>query len=424
MPSIRIPRRSPAVPRSLAWLALVLVAVAGVPAAAQAASVLDQSSEDASVRYVLGGLPSESIWNVAQTFTAGASGPLDAVDLHLGQPETMSAVITVEIRPVDGAGAPTNEVLATSTIPASSVPNPAAFVRATFAAPTDVVAGTQYALVAYTAGRYTFSASAEGVDSYAAGAAFLSHETPPVSWVRVEPAVDLAFRTFVTSNAPPVAMADSYNMVGGATLTVPASSGVLANDTDTDAGTTLTAQQVSPTSRGALVLNADGSFQYTPSEDTVGADTFTYRAYDGTAYSNPATVTINVQAGCEGRRATQVGTPGRDVLGGSGGNDVILALGGSDVINSGSGNDVICGGSGNDRVEAGSGNDVVRGGTGDDVLDGGSGDDRLFGEAGIDRLRGGGDDDALDGGAGSSDRCDGDGGRDAAARCETVLSVP
>ena len=36
-----------------------------------------------------------------------------------------------------------------------------------------------------------------------------------------------------------------------------------------------------------------------------------------------------MQAGCEGRAATQVGTPGRDNLAGTGGNDVVLALGGN-----------------------------------------------------------------------------------------------
>ena len=48
------------------------------------------------------------------------------------------------------------------------------------------------------------------------------------------------------------------------------------------------------TSHGALTLNADGSFTYTPDADYSGTDSFTYRANDGTSDSNLATVTIEV----------------------------------------------------------------------------------------------------------------------------------
>ena len=206
-------------------------------------------------------------------------------------------------------------------------------------------------------------------------------------------------------NTPPVARADAYDTVGGATLSVPALTGVLANDTDAE-GDALTAQLVRAPSQGTVVLNANGSFTYTPNENAFGTDTFTYRAHDGMDPSNTVTVTIRVQAGCEGRPATIIGTSGADNLSATSGDDVILALGGDDVIDSGSGNDIVCAGSGNDRVQGGSGNDVLRGGSGDDVLDGGSGDDRLFAEAGSDCLRGGGDNDTLDGGTGTPDRCD------------------
>ena len=70
-------------------------------------------------------------------------------------------------------------------------------------------------------------------------------------------------------------------------------SGVLSNDTDVD-GDPLTAVLVSTTSNGALTLNADGSFTYTPNANFNGTDTFTYRANDGTGNSNLATVTLTV----------------------------------------------------------------------------------------------------------------------------------
>jgi large repetitive protein len=49
-------------------------------------------------------------------------------------------------------------------------------------------------------------------------------------------------------------------------------------------------------SHGTLVLNANGSFTYQPSPDFNGGDRFTYRATDGTAESNQATVSIAVRA--------------------------------------------------------------------------------------------------------------------------------
>jgi VCBS repeat-containing protein len=67
---------------------------------------------------------------------------------------------------------------------------------------------------------------------------------------------------------------------------------VLANDTDPD-GDPLTAVLYSAPAGGSLSLNADGSFTYTPNAGTT-SDSFQYTASDGTAVSDPATVTITV----------------------------------------------------------------------------------------------------------------------------------
>ena len=71
---------------------------------------------------------------------------------------------------------------------------------------------------------------------------------------------------------------------------------MLGNDTDVD-GDTLTAVAASAgPAHGTLTLNADGSFTYTPAANYNGTDSFTYKANDGTADSNVATVTITVDA--------------------------------------------------------------------------------------------------------------------------------
>ncbi|MBA3957346.1 MAG: tandem-95 repeat protein, partial [Parachlamydiaceae bacterium] len=73
------------------------------------------------------------------------------------------------------------------------------------------------------------------------------------------------------------------------------SGNVLNNDTDIDTDhANLTAVLNSGPANGTLVLNPNGSFTYTPSAHFNGTDTFTYRATDGSASSNIATVTITI----------------------------------------------------------------------------------------------------------------------------------
>jgi len=94
------------------------------------------------------------------------------------------------------------------------------------------------------------------------------------------------------SNTAPVAAADCYTTNEDTPLTV-ILPGLLANDSDAD-GNTLTAVLVAGPAHGTLTLNANGSFTYTPNANFNGDDTFTYRANDGTANSNIATVAITV----------------------------------------------------------------------------------------------------------------------------------
>ena len=96
-------------------------------------------------------------------------------------------------------------------------------------------------------------------------------------------------------NTAPTAAGDAYAVNEDGTLIVPAP-GVLNNDSDADSDA-LTAQLVTSTSSGSLAFNADGSFSYTPAANFFGSDSFTYRAFDGTDYSNMATVHDHGQSG-------------------------------------------------------------------------------------------------------------------------------
>ncbi|MCP3994747.1 MAG: tandem-95 repeat protein [bacterium] len=94
-------------------------------------------------------------------------------------------------------------------------------------------------------------------------------------------------------NHAPVASDDAYLVDEDVVLNVVAVDGVLANDNDAD-GNPLTAVLVAGPVNGSVVVGADGSFAYTPATNFNGLDSFTYKANDGAADSNIATVTITV----------------------------------------------------------------------------------------------------------------------------------
>jgi VCBS repeat-containing protein len=96
--------------------------------------------------------------------------------------------------------------------------------------------------------------------------------------------------TVTPVNDAPMANGDSYTTNQDTPLTVSAP-GVLNNDTDVERDP-LSAALVSGPSHGTLKLNSNGSFTYSPAANYNGADSFTYKANDGQADSNVATVTI------------------------------------------------------------------------------------------------------------------------------------
>src|SRR5439155_529527 len=93
-------------------------------------------------------------------------------------------------------------------------------------------------------------------------------------------------------NDAPVAVNSSHNTNEDSALTVGAP-GVLAGASDVD-GDALSAILVSGPSHGTLTLNPNGGFSYAPASNFHGSDSFTFKANDGSADSNVATVTINV----------------------------------------------------------------------------------------------------------------------------------
>jgi VCBS repeat-containing protein len=143
-------------------------------------------------------------------------------------------------------------------------------------------------------GNGTFSANGSASGGTGAGPAGLA-----AGHLDTDGRVDVVFARASTgtvgvlyNSTRPLAVANSYAADEDGMLSVPASSGVLVNDSDGAVAAVLVA---GPAHAAAFTLNSDGSFIYVPAPDYFGIDTFTYKAGDGAALSAAAaTVTIAV----------------------------------------------------------------------------------------------------------------------------------
>ncbi len=138
--------------------------------------------------------------------------------------------------------------------------------------------------------------NADGSFVYTPNAAYVG--TDSFQYVLNDRALNSAAATVtlnVTDNAP-TAAALTYGVRANLPLTVSAARGLGtgAADADQDPLTFALVAGSGPT-LGGVVVNADGSFTYTPANGLTGSDSFQYRLSDG-ALTATATVTLNVHA--------------------------------------------------------------------------------------------------------------------------------
>jgi chitodextrinase len=97
-------------------------------------------------------------------------------------------------------------------------------------------------------------------------------------------------------NIAPVAVDDYYEVLEDMVLWIDAAEGVLANDYDPDnyPGALICVPLDGRLSRNTIVLNEDGSFEFTPTADFFGLVSFEYYVTDGELNSEPATIFIDV----------------------------------------------------------------------------------------------------------------------------------
>ncbi len=138
----------------------------------------------------------------------------------------------------------------------------------------------------------TLALNADGSFSYAPAPGFVGADS---FTYKVGDGAEWSSPTTVTIsvwNNVPVAVADQYTGLHDRIVNISGSLGILHND-DTDNGETLSVQLMSTTKFGSLVVQPSGAFVYYPDHGFVGEDQFTYRVFDGVAYSSPATVQLH-----------------------------------------------------------------------------------------------------------------------------------
>ena len=212
-----------------------------------------------------------------------------------GHGGTDTATVSLTVRSVNDAPVAVNDGASTDEDTAVTVN--------VLANDTDVDGDTLTPVVASGPAHGTVVVNADGTFTYTPHANFngtdsFTYQASDGALSSNEATVAITIRAV---NNAPVAVNDSYTVGQDTLLNVPAA-GVLANDTDVE-GNALTAVLVAGPAHGSLVLNADGSFTYKPGAGFIGTDTFTYKANDGAADSNVATVAIqvNATANTEGR---------------------------------------------------------------------------------------------------------------------------
>ena len=100
--------------------------------------------------------------------------------------------------------------------------------------------------------------------------------------------------TIIPVNDPPNAVNDEFSVGEDGVLTV-AAPGVLNNDVDVDGDALMVSIATAP-AYGALLLDADGSFSYTPNANYFGSDSFTYTLDDGQGGVATGSAAITVDA--------------------------------------------------------------------------------------------------------------------------------
>ncbi len=247
---------------------------------------------------------------------ANYDGPIPVITYTVsdGQGGTDTSTLTLTMTPVNDAPVGVDDAATTpenTPVSGNVLGNDTDIDNATLTVTFFTINGTTFgagttasisgvgSLVINTDGSYTFT-PAPNYDG----------PVPPVTYtVSDGQLTDTAILTITITpeNDPPVATDDTGSTPEDTTLSVPASSGLLTNDTDIDGdslaiaqfevdGTTYTAGQTATIDGvGDLTINADGSYTFVPLPNYNGlVPVATYTVSDGKGGTDQGTLTLNV----------------------------------------------------------------------------------------------------------------------------------
>jgi Big-like domain-containing protein len=263
--------------RTILLLSVTVTIIFSVGGVSVAAGQLDQQQTTFS-----SGIGMDATYPMAQTFTAGSSGSLDAVSVHAARVGTTEAGdMLLSIQSLGESGRPSGTVLGSGSAPIESfnASPPNSWVDVDLAQPAQVRAGEGYALVATTEnttpnGSSFYSWSMAFNDPYPGGDA---HDRNEGEWdVRTDAGVpvDFAFKTFVVpdTTAPRVVSATPGGGASGvgrdADVTATFSEGM---DPATITGSTFRLYKVNP-DRSRTLINATVTLLDTPNPGGLKAE--------------------------------------------------------------------------------------------------------------------------------------------------------
>ena len=230
------------------------------------------------------------------TYTPGAgyTGP-DAFTYTVsdGEGGTDAGTVNVTVRPAGGGNNPpvaVDDALTTQQDTPGSVN--------VLANDSDPDAGDTLTVSGSTAGAHgTVSCTAAGSCTYTPGAGYTGPDAFTYTVSDGEGGTDTGTVNVTVSpagggNNPPVAVDDALTTQQD----TPGSVNVLANDSDPDAGDTLTVSGSTAGAHGTVSCTAAGSCTYTPGAGYTGPDAFTYTVSDGEGGTDTGTVSVTVHA--------------------------------------------------------------------------------------------------------------------------------
>jgi hypothetical protein len=182
----------------MALLAAIAATVAASASPAAAAPLPDASCP--------AGSPSETYDSAgtsrsAQIFTAQNTGALTTAQIDVDKyVSSTPGDWIVSVNALDASGAPTDTMLASTSVPDASVPNGVSTITAHFAAPAAVAAGQQYALVLTRPASDVYGHSTR-TDNPCPGILFES-DTQTGPFPETYPCCDMVFAVFVEPEPP------------------------------------------------------------------------------------------------------------------------------------------------------------------------------------------------------------------------------